>query len=663
MTEKDRTQWPFAIVRSHGSGDANPRYMEALLAAQDRHPGLIGEIWFSGGDALMDEAEIRARGVAANVKWRDACRSRGIAFSFQQGVTLNHGADGPHKGFSTDAWVVDARGRRLEGMLCPNSPEALEGNRRVAEIILSELKPDSYWPDDDLRYSKGGDMRRPGPHLICFCDRCMALFNKETGGSWSRETLANALFGDTPDAAARVAWVAFNRRNLGRFAAVYREVADRVHPSCRLGIQLVHSCERYDGLDFKPMLEALSGPGKQLVGARPGAGYYMDECPWDMIDKARQAMLEATRCAKYGFVGQVCYESENWPHVSAEKNPGSQMLENALALASGCDSLALYWGTDSNGESSENYAFYFDTFAKWKPYLLAVRDAFAGTVPCGLCGYDGAGSFGVDAWMWRADFTERRLAQNSLPLACEGGFVEATWINARRVAELVPADFPRLFSGCVLMDAYAFRALAEKFPDLPFVRAVKYSPLCEQAPATAKIDCFEVFPGGLKSRGVTMAYEPVGKGVETFSSLNGMPGACGTCTVPTGFGGHVVLMQDFDAPWLWTAPRRKAVLDAIESVAGPMHVRLLTGGYSVAVIARVDAEGRTAGAFLVNGGCGETPPLEIALRRPAFGKWRVRAVGGMVAADCSSGAGDVVVKLPPMAGWTSLLVEGVRAGE
>ena len=41
--------WPFAILRNYGSYEDNRDFLSRVFAAQGRHPGLIGEIWFAGG--------------------------------------------------------------------------------------------------------------------------------------------------------------------------------------------------------------------------------------------------------------------------------------------------------------------------------------------------------------------------------------------------------------------------------------------------------------------------------------------------------------------------------------------------------------------------------------------------------------------------------------
>ena len=650
-----KNEWPFAILRICGNGKNNDAFLKQVVAAQDRHPGLIDEAWLGGCGALTGTNTF-TRGVVSNLAWRDRLRQHGIGVGYQQGPTLNYNGtkDHPVPGFSDEAWLMTADGVRHPSLFCATSPEAYAENLRVAKTVMEGLKPDSYWPDDDMRFND----KRGGK--ICFCDRCVRLFNEEFRGSWTRETLAAALFGPTPSKVTREQWTEFNRRVLGRFAAVYREAADAVHPNCRLGIQATSSYECYNGRDFRPILESLSGSDHRKVGIRPSNLYYGDHDTRQVFRKALYIMNEGTRCKTYGFVGQICYEAENWPHISTVKNPASQMMECSLMLAVGCDSLALYWGDDRNRESDENYAWYFDTFARWKPFLRTIRDRFAGSVPAGVSEFRGSDEM-LNHWINRRDPTEERLIENSVPLTCAGGLESVYWLSAERAKDVTEDDLVRLFAKPVMMDVPAFQSLAAKFPSLPFVRKVRIESVYNGLFVSAgRKD--ELFAGNRQAMNLHWAITPLSADVRPLSSVTGLPGACGTCVVPSGFGGSFVLFQQFACNhWLWTGPRRETILDAVDSlVPGGLNVRLLTSGYVVAVHGRADKNGRTVGAYLLNAAAGETPPLEIAIRHPLFADWNVCTVEGVKTAEIvRRTAEEVVLRVPSLGAWQPLLVEGM----
>lgn len=454
------SEWPFVIIRSYGTGEGNRDFLQCLLEAQKRYPGLVNEIWFGGNS--LDGLEITERKTCENLPWREECSRSGIRFSFQQGITLNHAPDGKDHGRFLDSdWCVDEDGNLCKGLLCPRSGNAYEYNRKTAEIVMSVLKPDSYWPDDDDRLS----IKPGGNHMVCFCDRCLAAFNAEYHHNYTRSELKEALqtSDDAVSVPIRKEWSCFNGKSLALFSKAFRDAADAVLPDCRLGLQTVFSTSLYDGPDFRPMLEAMSGKDHRKIGIRPGAGYYMDRTPRNMFAKSLDVIKESARCRTYGFIGQICVEVENWPHVSAEKNPHGQMAESSLFLASGADSLALYWGSDLNRESDENYRFYFDTLAAWKPFLTAVRDAFDGSEAAGIAVFHGANQ--LHNWFREQNGCDVLLLENALPVTKMEASPEAFALPQNAVAELTDDDLASLFAKPVLTDVPAFTELAKRFPD------------------------------------------------------------------------------------------------------------------------------------------------------------------------------------------------------
>ena len=661
---------PFVILRSYGAYEDNKAFTERVFAAQERHPGLIEEIWFGGcGDPFSTPDEMGRAAAKGNLAVRERCRRLGIRFSYQDGVTLNHGPDGVrHAGIPEDAWAVDRAGKPAYGVFCCTSPFVKDFCREKAKAILSALRPSSFWPDDDLRLSKAG--KAPA---ICFCNRCLGLFGARVGRSFDREGLLAELTGPAASAETRRAWCAFNGEALGEFAKVYREAADAVSPGTFVGQQLTVSSAAVNGDSWRRILEAYGADGR-VTGVRPGGGYYSDQDPFALVGKMVDVAKTAARVSRLGCVKQVCYEAETWPHIGSLKSPGGLMAECAYALASGCDSLALYWGADINGETDESYDFFFDTLAAWKPFLCAERTAFRGTVPGGLAQFVGADRFADEAWASTFDIWDAApLARNGLPLADAEGSPDAYFLNARSVRTLSRGDFATVFAKPVLMDVKTFSALAARFPDLDFVKKVRIAePPAENAAATdLRPAGYERFAGG-RCEGVKGLIRPLASDVVRLSEMTADPAACGTCVIPTAFGGAVVLVQDMSFqsyPWAgsqmsWAGCRRHGILDALDrAVPGRLPARLLTDGYACVVVARKGADGRTIGAFVMNFGTGETPPLELGIRRTAVRDWEVLGPKGRVAASGRADGDGAIVKLPPLPAFGVAVVVASRQKE
>ena len=657
-------KWPFAILRNYGSYEANRDFLSRVFAAQERHPGLFEEIWFGGikGDIFGDPDQMGAGAAEINLAARPICEKLGIAFSYQQGVTLNHDPDDqPHPGIPDDAWIVDRMGRVRKGVFCSTSPFALDFSYRKAKSILAALRPESYWPDDDLRNMKA-DWGKAGN---CFCPRCLALFGQRMGKTYTRESLLAELdVGPQAKAETREAWCAFNAETLAAYAQTFVRAADEVAPETRLGIQA--ACSRFtaNGDLMKRILESFAGlDGK--AGIRPGGGYYSDFDSRDgLIDKMVDVARDAARAGAMLQKGQVCYECENWPHVGAIKNPGSMMAECALALAFGCDSIAFYWGADQNGEAPENYDFWLETLHRWRPFHLAVRDAFRGMSLGGVAVYHGSGHFATDEWYNHVDDKLTRLARNALPVTVTEAQPEALIVNERSVRTLTTNDLAKVFAWPTLMDSAAFEALGKRFPELKFTHKLKVEPLAgERALSTSvRASGYEQFANRGKCEKVRALLYPQSEDVVRFSEMTADLKACGTCVVPTEFGGKVVVVQDLDGNWphvCWPGCRRHAILDALDAaVPGGMPARILTDGYALSLTVRKDLCWQTAGVLVMNLGLGETPPLELAIRRGVGDAWQVMLPKGKPSSAevVRRSADETVIRLPPLQACQPVLV-------
>ena len=364
--------WPFIVIRHDMGVNDDPEVFARLMECHSRHPGACDEFWFATGSRKTIPELEKECGTFA--RYRPLCEKAGIILSYQQGLTLGHGAS--HDGrwsmpgeqtFPDDAWQRGADGARI-GFLCPRSPAVLDYEREYAKTVLRVVNPGSYWIDDDLRL---GVSKPDG----CFCDRCIAAFNAKTGGHWTREELVKRLYaGDSANAGGqdpvRAQWCEFNAESLAVYAAEVRKAADELGSRCRLAYQSVWADRTYTARDYRPLLEALSGSGHATVGIRPGAGFYVEAEPRGMVSKCLSVAREAERCRGYGgLVASVCYEQETYPRHVLHKSPGAIMTECALALASGCDSLSLYWFSAVTHEPVEEYDRFLKTLLASRPYF------------------------------------------------------------------------------------------------------------------------------------------------------------------------------------------------------------------------------------------------------------------------------------------------------
>ena len=471
------SDWPLIAIRHTSALTDAPEVFARLMACHRRHPGACDEFWFSGGLRMTPEgAAAAAEKIAA---FRPLCDEVGIRLSYQQGLTLGHGVANfgtPKPGeqaFPEDAWRIDADGKRL-GLLCPRSPFVLDYERDFAKAIIGTARPDSYWLDDDLRL---GAWKPQG----CFCDRCLAAFNAKTGGRWTRGELAKRLFSDAArrDGSPhldplRAAWGAFNAESLALYAAAVRKAADELGSPCRLGYQAIWADSTYNGPDFRPLLEALSGPAHRPVAIRPGAGFYTEAEPRGMVEKCLSVAREAERVRECGAlrspsrqdervsecgalrspsrqnaaspVASVCYEQETYPRHVLHKSPGAIMTECALALASGCDSLSLYWFDQAAPEPIEEYDRFVRTLAEARHYFERLAASTRRTRLGGVARFVGSAALEAPGFDLR-DRKDFDLACAGIPVTMAGSGAFAYYLTDKSRREMTEAEHRRFAAG------------------------------------------------------------------------------------------------------------------------------------------------------------------------------------------------------------------------
>lgn len=634
--------------------------LNGVLKDIDRYPGTFDEIWLASITwhcyKDMEAVEKHALSLLPLVQ---RCRERNIKVGLQVPVLGHSVKAAPPAGypFKEESWSVDKDGNRVYGYLCPSSPEVQQYMHDSAAVYLRILKLDSLWPDDDMRL---GARER----MICFCPRCLKLFNIAVSGSWTREALVAALENPGNNLELRKKWVDFNGRMIEACCAAFRKAVDEEYPECLLALQRTRSTNKYDSEDGSHYSRGLAGKNNEIIGIRSGGGFYHDLFPRDMIRKAFDVGREAARFKANGFRGGVCNEGENYPHISVQKNPGTLMTEAAMVIAAGAKFTSIYWHGPTNMESEENYDFFMRTAALHRPFIQAVQKTTLKTDLAGCALYQGVESLALPNWKGETDETEERLMENGLPMSLPGAAPELFALSERSARSLGREDLAVCFAKPVLMDVKAFEVISQKFPELDFVRKVRLTdPELHEHIIT---DCaVELFADGKTAETVFKAIRKESENVKFTSRLVGETDADigASAIIPTEFGGKIVLVQFLNIWHGWTGYRRECILDALDEVVpGKMKVRLLTSGYAVCPFARVTSDGKAAGVFLLNSAAGDTPALQIALRNPAYKQYRLQRqmaepVDLKVIAQSDE---EIILEIPSIAPWRAVFIEGVE---
>jgi len=363
---------------------------------------------------------------------------------------LDHTVGAPYR------TMVGRNGEKTRGTFCMNDQSYLENY--VAEIygIYSRTGTQFIWIDDDIR--QGHMPIGEG----CFCDRCIEIFNKKHGFSYTRESLVKALSedGDQPEKVAlRKKWLDHNSDAIcGVFSLIARTVR-AIDPGIRLGFM---TGERYsEGYQFGRYAEALSENGRYEIMWRPGGGAYTDFTYDEIVAKTEEIGRQNAYLPSY--VNIVLSEIENFPYNLLKKTPKSTAFEAAMTMTVGCTGAAFNILPSETGEPMETITDHFRAIAGLKPFYQALQEKTAGMNPVGIdTGWRPdseatRGFFRGTGWQYGA--YARELFSFGLPQSFRKDTGVVSILTGSQAAVMGDEEIRRLLSGGAYLDASAVRYL------------------------------------------------------------------------------------------------------------------------------------------------------------------------------------------------------------
>ena len=373
---------PLMMIRLRGPHTADDaQWAKTFKVLRENRPA-CDEVWFSTGIGFPKMAR-HIEHVKRLARYAEQLRSAGIVPSLQFQATLGHsdglteieGAEGKEWGGFTGRGGTECRYCN-----CPRQKGFLAYVREMARLYAS-FRPGSVWIDDDLRiagHAPGSPWEKAkGGWIGCWCSTCIAAFNAETGGVWTRKSLDAAMAGD---AALFDRWERFSFEGIAEVARAIAEETRKVSPETRLAYQ--HGAYRNDSqlAVYRAMREATGLP----LGARPGGGAYFDYNPNDQMVKAFNAVRQRRCLGDPEWIGAWCPEIETYPRAFASRTAQGLLNEAFVNLACGMNCLS-FLIMDTRYETDEWYGEnLLAPLAAAKPLLAAFRRHNAGALPAGL---------------------------------------------------------------------------------------------------------------------------------------------------------------------------------------------------------------------------------------------------------------------------------------
>ena len=373
---------PLMMMRLRGPHTASDAQWAKTFKALVDNRGACDEVWFSTGIGFP-KMDWHREHVARLSRYAEQLRGVGIVPSLQFQATLGHSDDITSlEGAEGKTWggFTGRGGTECRYCNCPRQLGFIAYMREMARLYAS-FRPGSVWIDDDLRIA-GHDPVSPwnkvGDGWIgCWCGTCIAAFNAETGGRWTRETLDAAM---AKDSALFDRWERFS---FDAIAAVARAIGKEVHlvsPDTLLAYQ--HGAYRNDSqLAVFRSLHEITG---KSVGSRPGGGAYYDYNPNNQMVKAFGAARQRMRLGDPEWIGVWCPEIDTYPRAFASRTAQGLLNEVLINLALGMNSISLLI-MDTRYEADEWYSkALLAPLAAERELFDAYRRANAGAVPAGL---------------------------------------------------------------------------------------------------------------------------------------------------------------------------------------------------------------------------------------------------------------------------------------
>ena len=285
----------------------------------------------------------------------------------------NENLENSLKGNFTPA--TDIHGQVCLGSFCPNDENLRQYIRRIYQLtVLAD--PDYIWLDDDIRLAGHSPI-----YLTCFCDHCLAIFEKETGKKYTRESFRKAVNeGAAGDKLVpRKAWLQHNRDTIARLFGLIEETVHRIRPDMPLGFMT--GDRFFEGYDFDRWASMLAGPDHAPVLWRPGGGFYHDGNTAELAGKSHDIGRQVSQLPD--DVLSIQSEIENFPYQALKKAANIVVLEACSHIAAGCTGAA-YNVLSMNDEPLDEYEPLIAKLQRVRPFLDLMAQSLGRSKPAGI---------------------------------------------------------------------------------------------------------------------------------------------------------------------------------------------------------------------------------------------------------------------------------------
>ncbi len=654
------------IVLRLGDKHFEKDYSQEVIDIIKRQKGSCDDVWFSTLYGYPDKEKHRE--AADRVKevsklYRDA----GIGVSFQISNTIGHGEYmksrdnggiekyGLEKLVGHDGTVADYcfcwRGKNFREYLVETT------------AFYAECQPDTVWLDDDFR----GDNHSPVEYG-CFCDNCIAEFNKRYNSNFTRESLVNEM--NYGDIIWRARYIDFLREGLAELAELITKAVKEISPNSGMALEYAHHCN-YMGLDEKHTLDALKEASGIVPKTRPGGGCYSDKEPKRIFEKTMR--LNSTNSVLPDYVVDKWAEIENLPDVTLGKSIGGTIMESTLHLAYGCNGLT-YATMMTAHEDLSYHEKMLSEFSRMRPYWDKLGSVSENSVRGGVTIVHGEAPNMRKMSEDEGDFAWREIVHEiditpmlmGMPISHDRYEAPAYLLRYDMIDYLTDIDIEKLLTKPVLTDA----ATIDKLTNRGFGKHFPFSVKPVPAGAYREVfsshnvnkgyeDTFFIESSFFNSNMPRYTIENYGDDVEVlgYLHLNISKERVGTTNIITDVydnNGKKISKWAVFGYCVWndviSSAKRNQILSAVDAISGGLPARLISSE-QVAVIPAVDKDNKTIAVTLASCSPGGTDDkLTLSVRNPYSNKISVESIrkGEFSQVTVTEDGDNLIISLPEL---------------
>ncbi len=643
-------------------GSANQKkdeYIDNIVKIIKENPGSCDEVWFATDYGYPPVSEHKKTAEILK-KQAEKFKNIGVRISLQVSNTIGHGeymksrdCSGLVYDGSPAECLVGDDGAETKYSFCWRGENFRKYMLETVKIYAETLKPYAIWFDDDLRAINHAPVPRG-----CFCDACIAKFNKMHGVDFTREQLVHEMsFGDVK---WRKAYTDFVCEGLYDFIYEMCRVLHEASPDTTASLQ--HGAYGgYYGGKFAFLFDAMKAATGKNPGTRPGAGAYDDYDPNEFVKKGNDIGLQNRLLPDY--VTEIRPEIESLPDVTYGKTIPGTCLETSYYFAHGSTAMS-YAILMNDYEPFSWHGEMFDEFAKHRKYWEKMVDINYQTIQDGVHIVIGETTLEAKceeafdyARIASTPLKEAELQYVNVPLSYNKGG-DVFLLTDDYAKTLTDKEVTELMSKPVLTDAKSIEILSD--------RGFDFGIKVHQMELYRVVEVFEDHPvnsgfAGEKSGKfiwTTQGYyiedlngtaECIGRYMGTVENVP-EDGKIANALITTQAGGKWVVQGYNGWNKIISNSKRNQLLNAIEYISGkPISARMITP-FKAVLLPRIYKEnGKLACVSLLNCTVGDASP-EIRLNVPEGTK--LTYMSQYYPETALTAGKDGVVKVPHIAAWS-----------